>query len=360
MAIAPDKYMLEGGGVGEYVEPKPVTVEPKLTYQSNYTDPQTGDIIDVYIDENGKKVEKLNKQGTVKRDEGLAAAAAAAEKRRAGQSAYDILYGQFKQYNLQGLIEPLKKFIQDGLSEDELTLKLRETPDYQKRFAANAERINKGLSALSEAEYIAKEDAYQNLMRQYGLPASYYTKNAIGTQEGFEKLLANDVSGVELENRLQQAADILDKSPAEYLRTLQTWYPEIARADLMAYVLDPKNAISQITTKINAGKIGGEYLRAGLSLDQNKAEEFLRQGVTAEKARTGAQAVKETAPRGGELAAMYGESPYGQTDVEAEVYGLSNAAEAKKKRLKLTGLEEASFGKKSGVGVLDANRAGAY
>lgn len=100
------------------------------------------------------------------RDAAEAAKVKAAEKLRAGQSAYDLLYGQFKQYNLQSLIEPLKKFITEGLSEDELTLKLRETEDYKKRFAANAERIKKGLSALNEAEYIAKEDAYQNLMRE--------------------------------------------------------------------------------------------------------------------------------------------------------------------------------------------------
>lgn len=294
------------------------------------------------------------------RDAAEAAKVKAAEKLRAGQSAYDLLYGQFKQYNLQSLIEPLKKFITEGLSEDELTLKLRETEDYKKRFAANAERIKKGLSALNEAEYIAKEDAYQNLMRAYGLPASYYTKDDIGRQAGFEQLLANDVSAVELENRLQEGADILDRSPAEYLKTLQTWYPEIARSDLMAYVLDPKNAIGQIKAKIGAAKIGGEYLRAGLGTNQARAEDLFKQGVTAEQARTGAQTIKDVAPRGSELAAIYGQGPYGQTDVEAEAYNLGNASEAKKKRQKLVGLEEASFGKKSGVGVLDANRAGAY
>ncbi len=34
----------------------------------------------------------------------------------------------------------------------------------------------KGLNALSEAEYIGLEDQYQNIMRNYGLPASYYTR----------------------------------------------------------------------------------------------------------------------------------------------------------------------------------------
>jgi hypothetical protein len=237
---------------------------------------------------------------------------------------------------------------------------LRDTDAYKKRFAANAQRVAKGLTALDEASYIGLEDQYQNVMRQYGLPESYWKKDAMGTQEGFTKFLANDVSAAEVEGRIQEAADILDKSPSQYLDALKNFYPEIQRGDLMAYVLDPTNGIKQIQSKVGAAKIGGEYLRAGLGASQGRAEELQREGVTAEAARTGAQAIKENAQRGSELSAIYGQGGYGQEDVEAEVYNLGNAAEAKKKREKLRGLQEASFSAKSGVGVLDANRGGTY
>jgi hypothetical protein len=118
------------------------------------------------------------------------AAAAAEEKRRQGQSAYDLLFSEFSQYGMGALIEPLKGFIQEGLSPSEFTLRLRGTDAYKKRFAANASRIAKGLGALSEAEYIGLEDQYQNIMRNYGLPPSYYTRGEMGRQEGFEKFLA--------------------------------------------------------------------------------------------------------------------------------------------------------------------------
>ena len=108
-------------------------------------------------------------------------AAAEAEKlRRAGQSAYDILLSEFNQYGLGALVEPLKTLIQSGPSSAELTLALRATDAYQKRFAANKSRVTAGLSALNEAEYIRLEDQYQNVMRNYGLPASYYTKDSTG------------------------------------------------------------------------------------------------------------------------------------------------------------------------------------
>lgn len=288
------------------------------------------------------------------------AALNAANKQGERQSAYDLLYSQFKQYGLESLVAPLKGLITSGASPSEFTIKLRETDAYKKRFAGNAARIQNGLAALDEATYLAKEDAYQNLMRNYGLPASYWEKDAMGTQQGFTDLISYDVSALELENRLQEAVNMVDKGPQEYMDALKQYYPEINRGDLLAYVLDPKNALTKIQSKIGAAKIGGEYARAGLETDVNRAEFLQREGVTADKARQGAQAVLETAPRGSQLADIYKQGSYGQSDVESEVYGLAGAADAKKKRQKITDLENASFGAKSGVGVLGRDTGGSY
>jgi hypothetical protein len=110
-------------------------------------------------------------------------AADAETRRRAGQSAYDILLSEFNQYGLGALVEPLKGLIQSGPSSAELTLALRATDAYQKRFAANKSRVAAGLRALDEATYVRMEDQYQNVMRNYGLPASYYAKDSTGRQE---------------------------------------------------------------------------------------------------------------------------------------------------------------------------------
>lgn len=276
------------------------------------------------------------------------------------QSAYDLLYSQFKAYGLESLVAPLKDLIVTGASPAEFTMKLRESEPYKKRFSANAARVANGLAALDEAAYIGLEDQYQNIMRNYGLPADYWQKDALGTQKGFTDLIANDVSATELEKRVLTAQDFMDKGPKAYVDAIKKFYPEIDRGDLLAYVLDPKNALPKIQTKITAAKIGGEYLNAGLTADQQRAEELGRLGVTAEQARQGAQAVKEIAPRGGVLADIYKQAPYGQVDVEEEVYGLGKAAEAKKKRQTLGELETAAFGGKSGMGALGRDRAGSY
>jgi len=196
-------------------------------------------------------------------------------------------------------------------------------------------------------------------MRNYGLPASYYERDALGTQQGFTNLIAGNVSAAELENRVQQATDVIDKGPKEYMDAIKQFYPDIERGDLLAYVLDPEKALTKIQARLGAAKIGGEYLRGGLATDVARAEELQRQGVTAEAARQGVQAVQALAPRGGMLADIYKTGPYGQTQVEEEVYGLAGATEAKKRREKLTALETAQFSGGAGTapGALGRERA---
>jgi len=93
-----------------------------------------------------------------------------------------------------------------------------------------------------------------------------------------------------------------------------------------------------------------------------RAEELARFGVTGEAARQGFQTVAEIAPRGSQLASIYKQEPYGQAEVETEVFGLSGSAEAAKRRKKLTELEQASFSGQAGAtgGALGRERAGSF
>jgi len=325
---------------------------------STYIDPATGDTYAIYSD--GSR--ELLSKGTKLAEEELAAKQEAAriaeEKRAAGQSAYDLLFQQFNQYGMGGLVEPLKQFIQQGLSSAEFTLRLRDTDAYKKRFAANAQRIAKGLRALSEAEYIGMEDQYQNVMRQYGLPESYYTRGDMGKQEGFEKFLAGDVSAVELEDRISTAQKRVLNANPEVTAALKEFYPDITNADILAYTLDPRNAIENIKRKVTAAEIGGAALQAGLKTGMTRAEELAAAGINKQQAQQGFQAVAEVTPRGSQLAEIYKQSPYTQQTAEAEVFGLAGSTEAAKQRKKLTSLETAAFGGSAGTGAIARDRAG--
>jgi hypothetical protein len=287
------------------------------------------------------------------------------------QSAYDLLFEQFSKYGLGSLVEPLKSLITDpGVSDSEFTIRLRETPAYQKRFAANAERIKKGLTALDEGAYLGLEDQYQEIMRNYGLPESYYTKGDLGVQEGFTKLIANDVSNVELEDRIATAQKRVLNANPEVAATLRQFYPDITNGDILAYSLDPKNAIQNIKRKVTAAEIGGAATAAGLALGKTPAEIAASEaraqmlagyGVTKEAAMSGFQTVADF-NRGSQLAGFYNRPTYGQMEAEQEVFKLEGATAARKKRSEITGLEKAAFGGKTGLtgGALERDRAGGY
>jgi len=286
-------------------------------------------------------------------------AAAAWDERK---SAYDLLYSQFKQYGLDSLVKPLQGLIMEGVPASEFAIRLRETEPYKQRFGANQARIAKGLRALSEAEYIQLEDQYQDVMRRYGLPENYYTRGDLGRQEGFEKFLAGDVSPVELEDRIQTAQRRVINSNPEVLASLKAFYPDITNSDILAYTLDPKNAIEQIKRKVTAAEIGGAAMQAGLQTGLPRAEQLQAAGVTKETAQQGFGTIAGGLQRGSQLASIYGEDPYTQTTAEKEVFNVPGAQEARKQRQKITGLEKATFSGQTGLsqGALTRDRAGGY
>jgi hypothetical protein len=288
--------------------------------------------------------------------------AIAAEDLSKRTSAYDLLRNEFGQYGMGKLVEDVKEFIMAGVSPSEFTLRLRETGAYKERFKANEGRIKAGLAAVSEAEYIGLEDQYQNIMRNYGLPASYYTKGDYGVQVGFQKFIESDVSATELEDRIMTAQQRVMNSNPEVLASLKSFYPDITNGDILAYTLDPKNALDAIKRKVTAAEIGGAATQAGIKTGMTRAEELGAAGITKAQAQQGFETVAGGAPRGGQLASIYGQDPYTQATAETEVFGLAGKTEAAKQRKKITGLEKATFSGQSGATstALVRDRAGAY
>tara|TARA_R110002126_G_scaffold36461_2_gene110947 strand:+ start:129 stop:1544 length:1416 start_codon:yes stop_codon:yes gene_type:complete len=292
------------------------------------------------------------------------------EKKANKVSAYNLLFDEFDKYGLGTLVSDIKNILVEGsLDPNEFSLKVRGTDAYKARFIANEARLAKGLRALSPAAYIALEDQYQEVMRQYGLPESYYAKTGTGVQEGFRKLIENDVSNIELEDRISTAQKRVLNANPEVTQAIKQFYPDITNADILAYTLDPKNAIENIKRKVTTAEIGGAAIQAGLGYKGDtpearraRAEELGAAGVTKETAQQGYGTIAGGLQRGSQLASIYGEDPYTQTTAETEVFNIAGAQGARKQRQKITGLEKATFGGQSGIssGALTRDRAGAY
>lgn len=294
----------------------------------------------------------------LKTAEQIAAEAKVAENKAARQSAYDLLYNEFERYGLASLVAPLKDLITSGVSPSEFTLKLRETDAYKKRFVANEARIKNGLRALSENEYIRNEDAYQEVMRRRGLPESYYSRGDMGIQKGFESLIAGDVSSAELEDRIVTAQDRVLNANPEIAAQLKQFYPGISNGDILAYALDPANAINQIKRKVTAAEIGAAAGTYGLGTTVGRAEQLASAGVTEATAQQGFKTISQVGPRAGVLAQYYKQDPYTQETAEREFFGLTGAREAEMQRKKLTELETRAFQGSAGTGAIARDRAG--
>jgi hypothetical protein len=286
------------------------------------------------------------------------------EKLAKGESAFNIFRGFLAQYGLEGLAADVEKYKIEGLSDDELLIRLRtESTAYKNRFKANEARIKSGLRALSEAQYIELEDQYQDVMRRYGLPESYYTRGEMGRQEGFEKFIGGDVSSVELEDRIQTAQRrVLNADPQVKDALTQFYGSEISNGDILAYVLDPTKAIENIKRKVTAAEIGGGAMRSGLGVTRARAEELGQYGVTKETAQQGFGTISSGLERGRQLSKIYNQPDYTQAVAETEVFALPDADKARRQRRKLGQLETATFGGTSGAtsGALSRERAGQY
>jgi hypothetical protein len=353
----PIPYDPRSGNTPDYQYPTEATDTPPARAKliSTYTDPDTGDIIDIYEDGS----EAIRKKGTKKSDATAAADALAAERLAGRVSAYDILVAKFKEFGLESLVTDAKQAIIDSESDADRTLALRNSKAYATRFAANAKRIANGFKAIDEGTYLALEDAYQSIVQNYGMPEKYYKKGELGVQQYFEDAISKNIDPVTFEERIVEGQKVLNANK-QVLDAAKKFFPNLTDGDFLDYVLNPKNAIEDIKRKVTAAEIGGAQMGAGLEATLANAETLARAGVTGQQYQRSATDIAEASLRGGQLSAIYGQDPYTQQMAEQVQLNTPGSAEALKQTKKVAGLETATFRARSGLtgGALARDRAG--
>ena len=290
----------------------------------------------------------------------------AVQRQSQKQDAFQGIVDAFKSYGIEGLSDTVFALMSDpNIGENQALFKLKYDTSinpatnkpwneaYSKRFAANAQRIKEGKPALSEAQYLAAERSYSQVMRSQGI-----TK--LATRENFAKLIAGDVSADEVVDRINTAVERIQNAPDQTKTALASFYPGLGTMDIVEAMLDPEISLPALKRKITAAEIGGAAIGAGLPTSLARAEQLAGYGITGQQARQGFQTVAEMVSRGGQLAAIYKELPYTQQTAEQEVFNLAGGTESARQRRRLTEREQATFGGKSGAfqGALARDRAG--
>jgi hypothetical protein len=237
----------------------------------------------------------------------------------ANRDAFVALETLFTSYGLGSLVQPIFNYIQQGYSQDTITLLLQQTPQYQQRFAGNAARQKNGLAILAPADYLSLEASYYQVVQSAGLPSSFYDQPSDWVQ-----WIGNDVSPTEVQDRVQMAQTATEQAPPDLVQALgQMGVPQ---SSLVAYFLDDTKALPVLQTQFNAAQIGAAALRNNLVMDPARATMMANMGISVDQANTAYQQIGETLPTLEELGKVYNQNFTQQTAENNLLLGSGQAA----------------------------------
>lgn len=287
---------------------------------------------------NNGTVSGLNTGPTSKSVDSIAAINALLSSYDLGDLSVSILESVTKGYSA----DTINLIMQDPNSKDPLALA------YQKRFSANQIRAKAGKPVLSPSEYLQAEQTYAQIMQSHGVGAS-------ATRSQFATFIANDVSASEVNDRITLAVDRIQGADQATKDALKQFFPSLNQSDLVGAMLNPEEGLPALQRKVRQAEIGGAALSQGfdVSLEGTRttlgADVLEHLGITKAQAQAGYSNISDILPTASKLSSIYGNTldAYGQSTAEQEVFG--GLASAKRKREKLIGREQATFGGSSGT-----------
>ncbi len=274
--------------------------------------------------------------------------------------AYTLLESTFRDFGLEELVPEIKRFMEEGIGDNQAGVELRKTTAYLNRFRGNEIRRAAGLNVISEATYLELENSYNETLRAYGQQGFFGTDRK-AAQSKMADIIGNDISATEFKDRVDAVVTRVNNSDPTIKSTLRTFY-NIGDEDLIAYFLSPKETLPKLQEKVTSAEIGSEALKQNLLTDVASATALARMGITKTQAREGYQAISDVLPTTTKLGQIYGEEGinYTQKTAEEEVFGQLESA--KRKRLKLAEKEVGTFSGSSGLGrgALGSGKSSAF
>lgn len=258
-----------------------------------------------------------------------------------------------KSWGLETMADVILGYVQGGDTVDVAVAKLRETKEYKTRFKANEIRRQKGIPALSEAEYLATENSYRQVMRSYGLPSGFYDQNS-----DFEKFLANDVSPQEMRDRVVEASERFIYAAAEDKEQFRR--AGLTPGEAIATILDPLTAEPLIKQRITAIGLAAEAQRAfgdAERLSVERSNELAKLGVSRDDARQAFGELASSQENDLRLARMAGQDLTERELEDEALLGRRSAAATKSRTQAKNDFQQSYVGTEGG---LTRNTGGSY
>lgn len=207
----------------------------------------------------------------------------------------------------------IESIVNEGYTDPTaISVMLRQTAPYKRRFIANEKRIQKGLSALSPAEYLQLERRYSQLMREAGLPTGFYD-----TIEDYRRFLEADVSPEELGQRIRLASETTSLSSSVVRNQLRDFY-NVDDQQLTAYFLDPDRARVALQKQVNVATVGGFLLESGFNVGLAGAERLTESRVLGRDVALDPEEIRRQAQRAATLSPLTRQVVGGETGMVSE------------------------------------------
>jgi hypothetical protein len=245
-------------------------------------------------------------------------------------------------------------------TDSEILSAIYASEPYQKRFAGN-EMIRKRMAEgkgmpgdriLSPAEYINLEKTYRDSFMEAGLPAGFYD-----SPQDFASLIGSGISAVEVNARVQTAAQALTGADRNTVDMLQNYYG-LSTGDMVAYLLDPTKASEALLGRSNtaanlqniftSASVGGAAANQGVTASKALSEEIVQAGKAGSAESAFAQ-VGSSQRDYSRLTGIYGEQGEPE-DLARAALQLEGGTTAKKKIQKISQKERSAFSTQSALG----------
>jgi hypothetical protein len=274
------------------------------------------------------------------------------------QNIFDQVQALFTTYGIikpgdpasDALLKTIKDLAMSGAGADTISLQLQQSDAYKARFAGNETRRAAGLNVLSPAEYIATENAYDQILRASGVPTGFYNSSAEKA-----KLIGADVSASELQSRVDLAAKSISGADPFYTQQLQNLYG-LSQGDMIAHVLDPAAAMPLLQQQAQSTTIAAAAARNATNINLTTAQQLAGMGITQAQAEQGFGSIANQLPGMQAIASRYqgyGDAGTVGTGLQAATFGApiggETAAQAEARLKRLQTQETSAFGGSAGA-----------
>jgi len=359
--MTPEQYLASRGGVdpitGVYGNSAAADSNAYLTDAAYTTAAQNGNLLSELNKAAGKD-KTTTGGGTTGTNASSSSTSLSAADTTARQNIFDQVQALFTTYGIikpgdpasDALLKTIKDLAMSGAGADTISLQLQQSDAYKARFAGNETRRAAGLNILSPAEYIATENAYDQILRAAGVPTGFYNSSAEKA-----KLIGADVSASELQSRVDLAAKSISGADPFYTQQLKNLYG-LSQGDMIAHVLDPSAAMPLLQQQTQSTTIAAAAARNATNINLTTAEQLAGMGVTQAQAEQGFGNIASQLPGMQAIASRYqgyGDAGTVGTGLQAATFGApiggETAAQAEARLKRLQTQEVSAFGGSAGA-----------